>query len=175
MGRHDQLSGDGAIDFGYRAVHEMTVQSKTIINAYYKRAARLSYWNGCSTGGRQRLMAPQRYPDDFDATLAGAPTNNHSRMGVSRLAVSVPTLRDATAAVPATKLALVTRAVLEACDGRDGVKDGFLNDPRGCSFDVARLQCTGGDAESCLTAPRVETMKRAYAPVKLANGELVAT
>ena len=68
------------IDFGYRAVHEMTVQAKALIAAYYKQPARLSYWNGCSTGGRQGLMAAQRYPDDFDAILAGAPANNHSRM-----------------------------------------------------------------------------------------------
>jgi feruloyl esterase len=159
------------IDFGYRAVHEMTVQSKAIVNAYYQHAARLSYWNGCSTGGRQGLMAAQRYPDDFDAILAGAPANNHSRLFIARVAVSVPTLRDATAAVPLAKLALVTRAVLEACDGRDGVQDGFLNDPRACSFDIARLQCTSGDAASCLTAPQIETMKRAYAPLKRANGE----
>jgi feruloyl esterase len=161
------------IDFGYRAVHEMTVQAKAIISAYYKQGARLSYWNGCSTGGRQGLMAAQRYPDDFDAIIAGAPANNHSRMNASRLAVSVPAVRDPAAAVPAAKLALVTRAVLDACDARDGVKDGFLNDPRGCTFDVARLQCTTGDTESCLTAPQVETMKRAYAAVKLTNGELV--
>ena len=161
------------IDFGYRAVHEMAVQSKTIISAYYKRGPRLSYWNGCSTGGRQGLMSAQRYPEDFDAILAGAPANNHSRLQVSGIAISSPILREPTAAVPAAKLALVTRAVLEACDGRDGVKDGFLNDPRACSFDVGRLQCTGSDTESCLTAPQIETMKRAYAPVRLANGELV--
>jgi feruloyl esterase len=161
------------IDFGYRAVHEMTVQSKAIVTAFYKRPAQLSYWNGCSTGGRQGLMAAQRYPGDFDAILAGAPANNHTRMGISRLAVSVPTVRDAAAAVPAAKLALVTRAVLDACDGPDGVRDGFLNDPRACRFDVARLQCTGGDTDSCLTAPQVATMKRAYAPVKRSNGELV--
>ena len=161
------------IDFGYRAVHEMTVQSKALINALYQKPARLSYWNGCSTGGRQGLMAAQRYPDDFDAILAGAPANNHSRMGISRLAVSVPTVKDPASAVPAAKLAMVTRAVLDACDGRDGVKDGFLNDPRACTFDVAKLQCQGGDAESCLTAAQVTTMKRAYAPLKLANGQVV--
>ena len=161
------------IDFGYRAVHEMTVQSKAIVTAFYKRPARLSYWNGCSTGGRQGLMAAQRYPEDFDAILAGAPANNHTRLGVSRLAVSVPTVRDATAAVPAAKLALVTRAVLDACDGSDGVKDGFLNDPRACTFDISRLQCTSGEADSCLTAAQVETMKRAYAPMKTSKGELV--
>jgi feruloyl esterase len=161
------------IDFGYRAVHEMTVQSKAIITAFYRRPARLSYWNGCSTGGRQGLMAAQRYPGDFDAILAGAPANNHTRMGVARLAVSVPTVRDAAAAVPAAKLALVTRAVMEACDRLDGVRDGLLIDPRACRFDVARLQCTSGETDSCLTAPQVATMKRAYAPVKLSNGDLV--
>jgi feruloyl esterase len=161
------------IDFGYRAIHELAVQSKAIVTAYYKRAARLSYWNGCSTGGRQGLMAAQRYPDDFDAILAGAPANNHSRLGISRLAVSVPPARDPAAAVPAAKLALVTRAVLDACDGRDGVKDGFLNDPRACTFDVASLQCREADTDSCLTAPQVATMKAAYAPMKLPNGQLV--
>jgi feruloyl esterase len=161
------------IDFGYRAVHEMTVQSKAIITAFYKRPARLSYWNGCSTGGRQGLMAAQRYPDDFDAILAGAPANNHTRMNLSRLAVVMPTVRDAAAAVPEAKLALVTRAVLAACDGLDGVRDGFLADPRACRFDVARLQCASGDTDSCLTAPQVASMKRGYAPVLRSNGELV--
>ena len=164
---------DKLIDFGYRAIHEMTVQSKAIVASFYKRPARLSYWNGCSTGGRQGLMAAQRYPDDFDAILAGAPANNHTRMGISRLAVSVPTARDAAAAVPQAKLAMVTRAVLDACDAADGVKDGFLNDPRTCTFDVARLQCTGADHDSCLTEPQVRTMKSAYDAVTLPDGELV--
>jgi feruloyl esterase len=160
------------IDFGYRAIHEMTVQSKAIINTFYKKAPSLSYWNGCSTGGRQALVEAQRYPDDFDAILAGAPANNHVRMQISRLAVSVPTARDPAAAVSNAKLAMVNRAVLDACDAQDGVKDGFLNDPRACKFDVAKLQCTGADNDSCLTAPQVATMKSAYAPVML-NGEYV--
>lgn len=164
---------DKLIDFGYRAVHEMTVQSKAIVHAFYKRAAKLSYWNGCSTGGRQALMEAQRYPADFDAILAGAPANNHTRMGIARLSVSVPTARDAVVAVPQRKLAMVTRAVLQECDAADGVKDGFLNDPRACKFDVASLQCTGADSDSCLTAPQVATMKSAYAAVKLPNGELL--
>jgi len=164
---------DKLIDFGYRAIHEMTVQSKAIVAAFYQRPARLSYWNGCSTGGRQGLMAAQKYPDDFDAIVAGAPANNHTRMGISRLAVSVPTARDASVAVPQAKLPMVTRAVLEACDARDGVKDGFLTDPRTCKFDVARLQCTGADNDSCLTGPQVKTMKSGYATVTLPNGELV--
>jgi len=161
------------IDFGHRAVHEMTVQAKAIIAALYKQPARLSYWNGCSTGGRQGLMAAQRYPDDFDAILAGAPANNHSRLGVSRLAVSVPPLKDPAAAVSPAKLAMITRAVLAACDGKDGVKDGFLNDPAACAFDVATLQCTGAETDACLTAAQLATVKRAYAPVTRSNGERI--
>ena len=64
------------VDYGYRAVHEMTLKSKAIIAAYYGRAAKLSYWNGCSAGGKQGLKEAQRFPDDFDAIIAGAPANN---------------------------------------------------------------------------------------------------
>jgi feruloyl esterase len=161
------------IDFGYRAVHEMTVQAKAIIGAFYRRAPRFSYWNGCSTGGRQGLMSAQRYPEDFDAIIAGAPANNHSRLHISGLAISVPVLREPAGAVPAAALALVTRAVLAECDGGDGVKDGLLNDPRSCAFDITRLQCAGASTEACLTPPQIETMKRVYAPLKRATGEVV--
>ena len=87
--------------------------------------------------------------------------------------MAVPVLKDSGGAVPAAKLRLVNRAVLDACDARDGVTDGLLNDPRTCTFDVAALQCKAGDADDCLTAPQVATMKRAYAPAKTASGEVV--
>ena len=144
----------------------MTVQAKALITAYYDRAARLSYWNGCSTGGRQGLMSAQRYPEDFDAIVAGAPANYQTHLHAWDLSVSRPVLKDPARAVPAAKLALVTRAVLNACDARDGVTDGLLNDPRACTFDVASLQCKAGDAADCLTAPQVAAMKRVYAPAK---------
>jgi Tannase and feruloyl esterase len=161
------------IDFGYRAVHEMAVRSKAIIASYYQRAARLSYWNGCSTGGRQGLMSAQKYPEDFDAIAAGAPANYHTHLQVSSLARTLPLLKDPSGVVPARKLALVTRAVLDSCDARDGVKDDLLNEPRACAFDVATLQCKGGDADTCLTAAQVAAVKRAYAPVTLSNGHEV--
>src|SRR6185503_21161832 len=160
-------------DFAYRAVHEMVVQSKSIISSYYGRAARLSYWNGCSTGGRQGLMSAQKYPDDFDAILAGAPANYQTHLHAWDLSVAVPVVKDSSAAIPATKLAMINRAALNACDARDGVTDGLINDPRTCSFDVAKLQCKAGDTEDCLTAPQVAAAKRAYSAAKTANGELV--
>ncbi len=161
------------VDFAYRAVHEMTVQSKAVINSYYKRAPRLSYWNGCSTGGRQGLMSAQKYPDDFDGIIAGAPANFQTHLHAWDLSVAVPVLTNPAAAVPASKLQLVNDAVINACDARDGVADGLLNDPRACTFDVASLQCKAGDADSCLTAPQVESMKRMYAPARTSSGEIV--
>jgi hypothetical protein len=80
------------IDYSHRAVHEMTVASKALINAFYERAPRLSYWNGCSTGGRQGLMSAQRFPEDFDAILAGAPANYHSHLHSNDLVNAVPAL-----------------------------------------------------------------------------------
>lgn len=161
------------VDFAYRAVHEMTVQSKSIVSSYYGKPARLSYWNGCSTGGRQGLMSAQKYPDDFDAILAGAPANYQTHLHTWDLAVAVPVVKDPASAVPPAKLEMVNRAVVAACDAKDGVKDGLLNDPRTCSFDVATLQCKAGDAENCLTAPQVASMKRAYAGAKTSGGQLV--
>lgn len=158
------------VDYAYRAVHETAVQAKSIISAYYSRGARLSYWSGCSLGGRQGLMAAQKYPGDFDAIVAGAPVNAKTHNDIWNLAVSVPVLKDPASVVPAAKLAMVNRAVVQACDARDGVTDGILNDPRDCTFDVAALQCTAGDAESCLTAAQVVAIKRGYEPARTAQG-----
>jgi len=161
------------VDFAYRAVHEMTVKAKAILTAYYDRSPRLSYWNGCSTGGRQGLMSAQRYPEDFDAILAGAPANFQTHLHAWDLGVAVPVLKDPAAAVPAAKASFLNKAVLQACDAHDGVKDGLLNDPRSCKFDPATLLCKGADSESCLTAKQLESVKRVYAPAMLKTGELV--
>jgi feruloyl esterase len=160
-------------DFAYRAVHETVVTAKSMIAKYYDRGPRLSYWNGCSTGGRQGLMSAQKYPEDFDAVVAGAPANYQTHLHAWDLAVSTPVLKDPSAAVPTAKLEMVNRAVVNACDARDGVTDGLLNDPTKCTFDVATLQCKTGDAADCLTAPQVAAMKRAYAPAKTSSGQVV--
>jgi feruloyl esterase len=161
------------VDFAYRAMHEMTVQAKAMVKTYYGSPAKLSYYNGCSTGGRQGLMAAQKYPEDFDAIVAGAPANNQTRMHTWDLSVSAPVLKDPAGAMPALKLGVLNRAVLKACDGADGVKDGFLNDPRACKFDPSVLQCKGADGDDCLTAAQVATAKRMYAPVKTASGDVI--
>ena len=161
------------VDFAHRAIHEMTVQSKALVNAYYSRPARLSYFNGCSTGGRQGLMSAQKYPEDFDAIVAGAPANYQTHLHAWDLSVSVPVLKDPASVVPAAKLQLVTEKVVAACDAADGVRDGLLNDPRSCRFDVASLQCKAGDGADCLTAPQVAAVKRVYEPARTSSGQYV--
>jgi len=161
------------VDFAYRAVHETTVASKALISAFYDRGPRFSYWNGCSTGGRQGLMEAQKYPNDFDAIVAGAPANFQAHLHAWDLSVAVPVLKDPAAAVPPAKLEMLNRAALAACDARDGVRDGIINDPRSCHFDPASLLCKGADADTCLTAPQLESVKRMYAPARTSAGQVV--
>ena len=89
-----------------------------MIAKYYERPARLSYWNGCSTGGRQGLMEAQKYPEDFDAIIAGAPANYQTHLHAWDLSVAIPALKDPAAAVPAAKLAMLNKAAIEACDAQ---------------------------------------------------------
>ena len=158
------------IDFAYRAVHEMAVKSKAIISAFYDRAPRFWYWTGCSTGGRQGLMEAQRYPEDFDGIIAGAPANNQTQLCAWRLAVEAKILQEPASIVPRAKLTLVNTAVLAACDALDGVVDGLLTDPHQCHFDPAILLCRGGDGDDCLTAPQVAAVKMGYAPLNRKGG-----
>jgi len=157
-------------DFAYRAVHEMTVKAKAIVTAHYGRGPRLSYWTGCSTGGRQGLMEAQRYPADFDGIVAGAPANNQIQLSAWRFALETAALKDPARVVPLAKIALLNRAVLTACDG---LKDGFLSDPKKCRFDPSTLLCRGTEAADCLTAPQLESVKQAYAPVNNKTGERI--
>src|SRR5262245_4563514 len=160
------ISQDKLIDFAYRAMHEMTVQSKTIVSSFYNRPPRLSYYQGCSTGGRQGMMEAQRYPDDFDAIVAGAPVYNMVHMNVSQTALQVEMLRNPARIVPQSKMALIANAAVAACDASDGVKDNIINNPRACKFDPGTLACKAGDAPDCLTSAQVETAKQFYLPVK---------
>jgi feruloyl esterase len=132
------------LDYAYRSVHEMTVKSKTLVAAFYSKNPRLSYWNGCSTGGRQGLMEAQRYPDDYDGIIAGAPANYHSHLHSADMALAVPILKDASLSVPQSKLVILNKAVLSACDELDKVKDGILSDPNQCHFDPSVLLCRNG-------------------------------
>ena len=151
-------------DFAYRAVHEMTLQTKAIIAVYYGNAPKYSYFTGCSSGGDQGLREAQRYPEDYDGVVAGAPGNYWTHLMATGLWIAQATLKDKASFLPPAKLRLLNRAVLAACDSLDGINDGLLDDPRRCRFDPATLLCPSGeDSPTCLTGPQVEAIKKIYA------------
>lgn len=161
------------IDFAYRAVHETAVKAKAVIAAYYGRGPRLSYWEGCSTGGRQGLMSAQRYPEDFDGIIAGAPANNQIYLCAWRMRLLMTALKSPEHGLPPEKLKLLNEAVLNKCDANDGVRDGLLADPRDCNFDPSVLQCKGPATTDCLSAQQLETVNAAYTDIRSSTGELI--
>jgi feruloyl esterase len=153
------------IDFGYRAVHETAVQGKATTAALYGTAPRFSYFNGCSGGGRQSFMEAQRYPQDFDAIIAGAPGYDRTHGAFQSLRAMQATHKEPGSFIPAAKYPAIHRAAVNACDEIDGLKDGLITDPTKCSFDPGVLACKGADSASCLTPPQVAAAKTIYAPV----------
>jgi feruloyl esterase len=149
------------IDFGYRAVHEMTVKTKSIIDAFYGSAPRMSYWNGCSTGGRQGLKEAQRFPEDYDGIVAGAAANPRTHLSSWQIWLAQGVL-DPHNYISPSKYPVIHQAVLQACDAADGVKDGLIEDPTRCHFDPKTIECKAGDQPTCLTAGQVEAAKRMY-------------
>ncbi len=167
------------IDFGYRAVHLTTLAGKALVNSYYRRPAQYSYFEGCSTGGRQGLMEAQRYPDDFDGIVAGAPVNFYQAMnaaGVWHLqqmfkddyAGNLAVDADGDGSLENVELVnILNTAVMNKCDAADGVRDGVLDDPFSCSFDpvveLADYHCpNAGAAGVCFTDTQIQTIANFY-------------
>ncbi|MGB8472961.1 MAG: tannase/feruloyl esterase family alpha/beta hydrolase [Candidatus Acidiferrum sp.] len=150
------------VDFGYRAIHEMTAVGKAAVNAFYGNEIKHSYFSSCSNGGRQALMEAQRYPKDYDGIIAGAPANYWTHLVSSALWDSQATTLDPASYIPSNKIPAIARAVNEACDAIDGVTDGVLNDPRQCRFKPASMLCKANDSDSCLTQPQVTALKKLY-------------
>jgi hypothetical protein len=159
------------IDYLYRAKHLVTVAAKGLIRAYYGRPPTRSYFNSCSNGGRQALMEIQRFPDDYDGYVVGAPWNfqSHSNAGFvwnSQALTAAP--------IPPAKLPAINDAVLATCDGNDGLVDGVISDPARCAFDPAALLCSGAETNSCLTRPQLDTLEKIYAgPTNPRTGEKI--
>lgn len=160
------LDAQKTADFAYRAQHLTAEASKALIKAFYGQTERYAYFNGCSDGGREALMEAQRYPEDFDGIVAGAPamlfqvqnTLYHGWQAVSN------TGTDGNPVLLSPKLPLLHRAVVAACDALDGVTDGLIAEPARCRFDPATLVCPAGQADgsACLTAAEAEVARRFY-------------
>lgn len=160
-------------DFGYRAVHEMTQTAKAAAKAFYGKEPQRSYFASCSNGGRQALLEAQRFPQDYDGILAGAPANFWTHLLTSALWDAQATTRDEASYIPSTKLPAIARAVNAACDAQDGVADGILDDPRQCRFDPASIQCRSGDAATCLTPAQATALEKLYEGARDADGRRI--
>jgi feruloyl esterase len=153
-------------DFGYRAIHLMTVYGKVIVTAYYKREASHAYFSGCSTGGQNALMEAQRYPDDYDGIVAGAPANDRTSLHSVAIWGWQAAYAQPDSFVQPAQLTLVNTAVLAQCAGKDGgvATDPFLTDPRKCTAEPSALLCTGSNVPpACLNADQVTVIQKGYA------------
>jgi hypothetical protein len=162
------------IDFGYLAIHETAVVAKKIVKAYYGEAPRYSYWVGCSTGGRQGLSEAQRYPEDFDGLVIGAPSLNGPGTNMRRIWNAVVQGSDGEIAV--AKLPLLAEAVYKKCDRVDGLEDGLIDDPRACMFDPTRdlPKCPANqDGPRCFTSAQTQALKKIYGGVRNSAGKLL--
>ena len=159
------------IDFAYRAEHDMTVEAKALIKAFYGRDPQYSYWNGCSGGGREGLLQAARYPDEFDGIIAGDPAN--VRRNAWALWLANQTFKNAADAIPSDKYPMIRKAVLDACDVNDGVKDGLIENPEACQVDFKKLGCTADDRPDCLTSRQVRTAETIISPATDAHGKVL--
>jgi hypothetical protein len=150
------------VDFGNRGIHQMTLSAKGIIGAFYGDNPERSYFASCSDGGREALMEAQRFPADYDGILAGAPANFWTQLLTDAMYNVEATTRDPASYIPAAKIPAIAKAVLAACDAKDGVSDGVLSDPRQCHFDPETIACRGAESTSCLTGPQVTALKALY-------------
>lgn len=158
------------IDFGHRGHHLLAVTSKKIAAAFYNEAPKRAYFSGCSSGGWQGLTEAQKYPEDYDGIIAGAPANNFVRLQTrgfwnARLAADDPAGN-----IGDTEIDLLVKSAVARCDAKDGVTDGIIGDPERCDFDPKQLQCKRGAREGCLTPAQVRYARLLYGPAKTAAG-----
>jgi feruloyl esterase len=158
------------VDFAYRALHDTTVESKRLIKQMYSRNVQLSYYKGCSTGGRMGIMAATRFPDDYDGIIAGALANRHIHMHTAGFARQVVLARNPDMAVSPEKAQMVSEAVMNKCDV---LHEGFLNNPEQCTFDFSTLLCKGAESNECLTQPQQKAVEMFYGGLKNKKGEVI--
>ncbi|HEX2539659.1 MAG TPA: tannase/feruloyl esterase family alpha/beta hydrolase [Caldimonas sp.] len=159
-------------DWGSRSIHAITEPSKQAVAALTTQAPKRAYYYGCSTGGHQGYAEMQRYPDDFDGVIAGAPGNNRTRLNVEflhRFLSNRAPNTNSPVILSAAKASLITTAAVAACDALDGVTDGVMEDPRACTaaqFNVDSMLCTPGQTSGCLTQAEIDVAKKIYAGPK---------
>jgi pimeloyl-ACP methyl ester carboxylesterase len=162
------------IDWAYRANHLTAGFAKAIIQAYYGTAARRSYFEGCSDGGREALMEARRYPDDYEGIISEAPASPFTRQ-MTGFIWDYQALQAPGAELTDADLNLIHRSVLADCGALDGVKDGFVSYPPACHFDPAALLCKAGQRENCLNPAQVEAVRRIFEGPRTNDGQQISS
>lgn len=170
-----------ALDFYYVAVGQVTLVAKNLISAFYGRASERSYFDGCSTGGREAMIVTQRYPTYFDGVISGDPAirTGHSNLALAYIGATFERTapRDA-GGKPADLLSpadkeLIVSSLLNRCDGLDGIKDGMIFNTKGCDFDPVSLACRAGQTNGCLAPEKASALKKAFAGPKDLRGDAI--
>lgn len=156
-------------DYGYRAIHLAAVNAKALVAAFYGKAPHHAYFASCSNGGRQALMEVQRFPEDYDGVIAGAPAYDFTGLTADFI-WNVQAQQPAGAAIPASKVPALQAAVLQACAAKHG---GLIDDPPSCRFDPHVLLCKGEDSDACLTAPQVAALQKIYSGPRTSTGQQI--
>jgi len=154
------------VNFGYLAVHRTAATAKAIIAGYYGTAATKNYFSGCSRGGGQAFMEAQRFPEDFDGIVAGAPAFNWTALAaqmVRNMQAAFPDPASTTSMFTTAELKMVEGKVLEACDAGDGVRDGVMEDPRRCKFNVDSVP---------LNPKQRAVLKSIYGPITIGEDQI---
>ncbi|HEV2597837.1 MAG TPA: tannase/feruloyl esterase family alpha/beta hydrolase [Sphingopyxis sp.] len=163
-------------DWAYRATHEMTLLAKDVVLRYYGRKASKAYFVGCSTGGHQGLSEAQKYPDDYDGIIAGAPAHNRTRLHIRFAALRQLGMQPG-AAISTPLITAWQQSIIKACGGRDGGAPGdkFLTNPLQCTISPRPLACKPGAAsDSCLSQTQVRALEKIYAGTRNPRtGELI--
>src|SRR6202000_2192573 len=164
-------------DFGYRAIHLMTVRGKEITSAFYQKQESKAYFSGCSTGGQNALMEAERFPQDYDGILAGAPAFNRTHLHMGAIGGGQSAHATPGRFIQPGQFTLINKAVIAQCVGQDGgaKTDQFLTDQRDCRFVPKVLLCKGGAVPpACLSAEQVTTMEHYYDGTRdPVNGQLI--
>jgi hypothetical protein len=146
------------IDFGFRSIHLMTTAAKDILRAFYGNLPLHSYFASCSNGGREALMEAERFPEDYDGIVAGAPAYDWTHLMTHAIYNMKLLTSDASSYLPASKLPVITTAVAKSCETIDGV----VSHPESCHVPTHTLMCQGSETENCLTPGQAEVLEKLY-------------
>lgn len=167
---HWMTDAKARTDYEHRAVHVTALAAKALVAQHYGKGPDRAYFTGCSGGGRQGLKQMQNYPLDYDGILSGAPGPYMPLISVRMMWFSLMQKHNPAGALSDADWALYERKATTACDAKDGVADGVVENPLACRFRTATLLCKPGQSDACLTAPKLAMLNTIVVPMRDEKG-----